>query len=101
MQNFLCIAFVLPSPYKQKESGLKITRRRAWLLVFLFSVVVWGLLFAAIAYASNGDKVKPKSQPGENTQLVNVQKIKKLDLSEQQRKFVESLIESPEKKQNN
>lgn len=79
---------------------MKITRKRAWLLVFLFSVVVWGLIFAAVAYASNTGKDKPKSQPGENTPSVNVQKIKKLDLSEQQRKFVESLIESPEKKQN-
>lgn len=61
---------------------------------------MWGLIFTAVAYASNGGKDKSKSQPGENTPSVNVQKIKKLDLSEQQRKFVESLIESPEKKQN-
>lgn len=77
---------------------MKVIRRRPWFLVFLFSVVVWGLIFAALAYANNGDKVKPKSQPGENTHSVNVQKIKKLNLSEQQRKFIESLIESPDKK---
>lgn len=69
------------------------------MLVFLFSVVVWGLIFVAVAYANDGDKVKLKSQPGENTPLIDVQKIKKLDLSDQQRKFVEALIESPEKKQ--
>ncbi|MEN4831767.1 hypothetical protein [Pantoea vagans] len=78
---------------------MEITRRRAWLLVFLFSVFVWGLMLAAVAYANNGDKIKPKSQPGENTQSVNVQKIKKLNLSEQQKKFIESLIESPDEKQ--
>ncbi|MCJ7925961.1 MAG: hypothetical protein MUW55_08460 [Pantoea vagans] len=69
------------------------------MLVFLFSVFVWGLMLAAVAYANNGDKIKPKSQPGENTQSVNVQKIKKLNLSEQQKKFIESLIESPDEKQ--
>ncbi|PEI02225.1 hypothetical protein CRM79_22595 [Pantoea agglomerans] len=61
---------------------------------------MWGLIFSAVAYASNSGKDKPKSQPGENTPSVNIQKIKKLDLSEQQRKFVELLIELPEKKQN-
>ena len=79
---------------------MKNIRRRTWLLVFLFSVFVWGLIFAAVAYASNGGKDKPKSQPGENTPSVNIQKIKKLDLSELQRKFVDSLIETPEKKKN-
>ncbi|WP_337008810.1 hypothetical protein [Pantoea sp. AS142] len=78
---------------------MKITRRRAWLLVFLFSVVVWGLIFAAMAYANDSDQVEPKSQPGENTSSVNIEKIRKLDLSDEQRKFIESLIESTEKKQ--
>lgn len=57
-----------------------------------------GINFVAVAYANDGDKVKLESPPGEDTPAIDIQKIKKLDLSDQQRKFIESLIESPEKK---
>lgn len=68
------------------------------MLVFLCSFAMWVLIFVAVAYANDGDKVKLESPPGEDTPAIDIQKIKKLDLSDQQRKFIESLIESPEKK---
>lgn len=71
----------------------------AWVIVLLFCVVVWGLIAAVVANAAEDDKGKAKTQPGENTQLVNIQKIKKLDLNDKQKKFIESLIEKPDKKQ--
>ncbi|MGV6481441.1 hypothetical protein ACT2VT_000867 [Pantoea agglomerans] len=77
---------------------MQITKRKVWLLVFLFCVAVWGLIFSVVTYAGDKIKVEAQAQPGERTPSINVQKIKKLDLSDQQKKFIESLIELPEDK---
>jgi hypothetical protein len=78
--------------------GVKLTRRRVWLIVFLFCVVFWGLVVATFAYAARDDNSKPGNKSGERDQLADLQKIKKLDLNDKQRKFIESLIVKPEPK---
>lgn len=76
---------------------LKLSRRVTWILVILFCVVVWGIV-AAVALAGNDEKVAPKIQPGESSQQVDVEKIDELNLNPQQKKFIESLIDSPSTK---
>jgi hypothetical protein len=95
-KNFPGLGFVLPYSCQLKELDLRITRRRVWLLVFLFCFIVWGGV-AVVVYASDGSNEKPKNEPDEYAPSINIQKIKKLDLNEQQRKFIESFIESPGK----
>lgn len=77
---------------------MKISKRATWLLVFVFCVVVWGLIATAVAFAGDDRKVPPKMQPGHSNSKVDVEKIKKLNLNPQQKKFIESLIETPSEK---
>lgn len=78
---------------------LKVSRRVTWILVILFCVVVWSIV-VAIAFAGNNERVAPKIQPGESSHQVDIKKIQKLNLNPQQKKFIESLIESPSTKLN-
>ncbi|MCH9269667.1 hypothetical protein [Pantoea ananatis] len=75
---------------------MKISKRLTWLLVLLFCVVVWGMV--AVAFAGEVRANTPKTQPGHSNSQVDTDKIRKLDLNTQQKKFIESLIESPPEK---
>lgn len=77
---------------------MKISKRVTWLLMLLFCVVVWGLIVTAVAFAGEDRKFTPKTQPGQSNSQVDAEKIRKLDLNAQQKKFIESLIESPSEK---
>lgn len=71
-------------------------------MFFLFCVVIWVLIATAAAFASDDRNITPKTQPVQPRSQVDVEKIKKLNLNPQQKKFIESLIESsPEKSSGN
>lgn len=75
---------------------MKVSRRTAWIIMFIFCGLVWGSIFAAFVYGAQPDKRKP-SQPTDKSSESTREKLKTLDLNDKQRKFLESLIESNKK----
>lgn len=77
---------------------MQISKRRAWIIVFIFCVLVWALIFASLVYASVGSEKEPPKRVEQDANKL-AENVRKLDLNEKQRKFIESLIEYNEKKQ--
>jgi len=72
---------------------LKKNRRTVWILLCLFCGLFWILVFSVLNHAMATDQYR-KKKPGYGNVPPEelVQKIKRLDLTEQQRKFIESLL---------
>ncbi|UWS32951.1 hypothetical protein [Erwinia pyrifoliae] len=71
--------------------------RTTWKAVFIFCVLVLTLIFIALVRVANGIK-KGLQQPVKDDLNRLVEQLKKLNLDEKQRKFIESLIKNDEKK---
>ncbi|MCT2387636.1 hypothetical protein [Erwinia pyrifoliae] len=71
--------------------------RTTWKAVFIFCVLVLTLIFIALVRVANDIK-KGLQQPVKDDLNRLVEQLKKLNLDEKQRKFIESLIKNDEKK---
>lgn len=77
---------------------MKMTRRTTWIALFIFCLLVWTLIIISLVYASNSNE-KKLPQPAQQDANKLVEKLKRLDLNEKQKDFLESLIPHDEKKQ--
>lgn len=77
---------------------MKMTRRTTWIALFIFCLLVWALIIISLVYASNSNE-KKLSQPAQQDANKLVKKLKRLDLNEKQKGFLESFIAHDEKKQ--
>ncbi|MGC0780708.1 hypothetical protein [Pantoea agglomerans] len=74
---------------------MKIKRRTVWTLLCLFCALFWILIFSFFNHALAADQHHKKSRSyGDVPPEKLVQKIKRLDLTEQQRKFLESVLQN-------
>lgn len=76
---------------------MKMSRRTAWIIMFIFCGLIWGLLFVGFAYGEQPDKGSQPAQPDKGCEEIR-EKIKRMDLNDKQREFLESLIEEEQKK---
>ncbi|AUX73832.1 hypothetical protein EPYR_00601 [Erwinia pyrifoliae DSM 12163] len=76
---------------------MKMSIRTTWKAVFIFCVLVLTLIFIALVRVANDIK-KGLQQPVKDDLNRLVEQLKKLNLDEKQRKFIESLIKNDEKK---
>ena len=77
---------------------MKISTRTTWIALFIFCLLVWALIIITLACGSNRDE-KKLQQPAQQDANKLVKKLKRLDLNEKQKQFIDSLIVSDEKKQ--
>lgn len=69
---------------------MKFTRRKTWILLFVFCLLIWGLLIDSLVHASEtSDDEKSHRELAQHE--VIIQKIKQLDLSPEQSAFLETL----------
>nr|WP_041474272.1 hypothetical protein [Erwinia sp. Ejp617] len=76
---------------------MKMSIRTTWKAVFIFCVLVLTLVFIALVRVANDIK-KGLQQPVKDDLNRLVEQLKKLNLDEKQREFIESLIKNDEKK---
>lgn len=77
---------------------MKISTRTTWIALFIFCLLVWALIIITLVCVSNRDE-KKLQQPAQQDANKLVKKLKRLDLNEKQKQFIDSLIVSDEKKQ--
>ncbi|CAO97930.1 hypothetical protein [Erwinia tasmaniensis] len=77
---------------------MKISTRTTWIALFIFCLLVWALIIISLVCVSNRDE-KKLQQPAQQDANKLVKKLKRLDLNEKQKQFIDSLIVSDEKKQ--
>lgn len=77
---------------------MRVTRRMAWITVFLFCIIIWSLIAAGVTYATSSFTGKSRIEPVKKPKVVDIENIKKLDLNDKQRRFIDSLTEQPQKK---
>ncbi|MGJ0479537.1 hypothetical protein ACQW04_05600 [Pantoea agglomerans] len=72
---------------------MKKNRRTVWILMMIFCALCWILVFSVLNHALAADQYRKNNDGyGDVPPEELVQKIKRLDLTEQQRKFLESLL---------
>lgn len=48
----------------------------AWITVFLFCLIIWGLIATGVTYATSSFTGKPRIEPVEKPKVVDIEKIK-------------------------
>lgn len=72
---------------------MKKNRRTVWILLFLSCFLFWFVIFSFLNHALAVDEYqKNNDDHGDASPEELIEKVKQLDLTEQQRKFIESFI---------